>query len=181
MTLRQKLVVLLFVSALAAALFGVNYWGAAIRHQAVENWLEKASDETQRITATSLNGLSLFQTQLRGVATLFYGSQEVTQDEFLNAIDLVEGLEVEAMVPLTEIAYAEQRPPSGPGQGDKAGGSRFPVTLSSDNGGPLGIGTDLAGHRQIHSAILSALKHPERWFKDPFLGEGTTKSSQLSP
>ncbi|MGD8836027.1 MAG: response regulator [Desulfobacteraceae bacterium] len=172
MTLRHKLVVLLFVSALAAALLGVNYWGASIRRQAVENWLEKANDETQRITATSLNGLSLFQTQLRGVATLFYGSQEITQDEFLNAIDLVEGVEVEAMVPLTVIAYAEQRIPSDPGQGDKTGGSRFPVTLSSDNSGPLGIGTDLAGHRQIHLAILSALKHPEKVVQGPVFRGG---------
>jgi signal transduction histidine kinase/CheY-like chemotaxis protein len=167
MTPRQKVMVFLFVSAVTAALFGVNHWGAIIRRQAVETWLEKANEDAQRITATSLNGLSLFQTQLRGVATLFYGSQGVTQDEFLNAIDLVEGVEVEAMVPLTVIAYAEQRTASDPAQGNKTGGSRFPVTLSSDIGGLLEIGTDLLGHRQIYSAILSALKHPEKVVQGP--------------
>ncbi len=172
MTTRQKAVVFLFVSAMAAALWGVYHWGAVIRRQAVENWLEKADEDAQRITATSLNGLSLFQTQLRGMATLFYGSRVVVQDEFLNAIDLVEGLEVEAMVPLTVIAYAEQRSSMDPPQETKAGISRFPVTLSSDTGGLLKIGADLAGHRQVYSAIRSALLHPEKVVQGPvFQGE----------
>ncbi|MGD9366891.1 MAG: ATP-binding protein [Desulfobacteraceae bacterium] len=172
MTLRQKAVVVFFISSLVAALYGVNHWGVVIRHQAVEKWLEKANDDTQRITATSLNWLSLFQTQLRGIAALFYGSQEVTQDEFLNAIYLVEGVEVEAMVPLTMIAYAEQQASAGHPQNDRASANRFPVTLSSDVSGPLSIGTDLADHRQICSVIQSALMHPEKVIQGPvFRGE----------
>ena len=48
------------------------------------------NDESQRITDVSLGWLSLFQAQLRGLASLFYGSERITQDEFLNALDLIE-------------------------------------------------------------------------------------------
>jgi signal transduction histidine kinase/DNA-binding response OmpR family regulator len=65
------------------------------------------------------------------------------------------------------IAYAEQRTFSDPDQDNKTGGNRFPVTLSSDISGPLGIGADLASQHKIYSAILSALRHPEKVVQGP--------------
>jgi hypothetical protein len=177
MALRQKAVVFLLIAIMMVALSGVNYWGTIIRRQAVENWLEKANGDAQRITVTALNGLSLFHTQLRGAAAPFYGSQKVGKDEFIDAIDLIEGVDVEAMVPPTVLAYVEQRAAIEPSPETKTG-SHFPVTLSSDISGLLEIGTDLAGHHQIYSAFHFALR--KKWFRDQFLRGRTTGYSQLS-
>jgi len=165
--LRPNAIGLIFLLALAAALLGVNHLGQVLKQQAVQGWLEKANDESQRITDISLGWLSLFHAQLRGVATLFFGSEEVTYDEFLNALDLIEGVELEAMIPLTSTAYAEQRSPGGPVAPDSAADDRFPVMLSSDINPPLALGEDLAAHPQIRSAILSAMAHPAKVIMGP--------------
>jgi signal transduction histidine kinase/DNA-binding response OmpR family regulator len=158
--------------ALTGALFGINHLGKELKKQAVESWLEKANDESQRITDISLDWLSLYHVQLRGVASLFYGSDKVTKNEFLNAIDLIAGIELEAMIPLTSTAFAEQRP-SGDSTGrGSAPNYRFPVTLSTDRIPPLAVGQDLATHPQIRAAILSAIAHPEKIIMGPvFKGE----------
>ena len=98
--LRYSMIGVVFIAALAGALFGVNRVGLALKHQAVENWLDKANNECQRITDTSLGWFSLFHAQLRGLASLFYGSEIVTENEFLNSLGLIEGVELEAMIPL---------------------------------------------------------------------------------
>ena len=165
--LRPNAIGLIFLLALAAALLGVNHLGQVLKQQAVQGWLEKANDESQRITDISLGWLSLFHAQLRGVASLFFGSEEVTYDEFLNALDLIEGVELEAMIPLTSTAYAEQRSPGGPVAPDSAADDRFPVMLSSDINPPLALGEDLAAHPQIRSAILSAMAHPAKVIMGP--------------
>jgi signal transduction histidine kinase len=163
---RPKAIVFVFLAALAAALYLNNHLGLALKRQAEAHWLEKAHDESKRITDISLGWLSLYHAQLRGVASLFFGSEKVTEDGFLNALDLIEGVELEAMIPLTSTAFAEQRT-SGGGSDD-----RYPVVLSSDINPPLSIGQDLADHPQIHSAVLSAMANPEKVITSPiFRGE----------
>jgi signal transduction histidine kinase/DNA-binding NarL/FixJ family response regulator len=173
--LRPIAIGFIFLSALAAALFGINYLGVTLKRQAVNSWLEKANDESQRITDISLGWLSLFQAQLRGVASLFFGSENVTENEFLNALDLVEGVELEAMIPLTSTAYAEQRMSGRPAPHGSVRESLFPVMLSSDISPPLAVGQDLAAHPQINSAILSALDHPEKVIMGPVFEGGQGK------
>ncbi len=156
----KRAVQVIFVGALAAALSIVIYWGQVLKQQAFATWMHRAEDETARITEISMNWLSLIHSQLRGVAALFYGSELVTQDEFLDAIELIEGIEVEAVIPLNSLAYVRLHSSGGqPGKIDFKKSS-LPVTLSSDAYGPLAIGVDLAGHPGIRTAILSAMALP---------------------
>ena len=169
---RLNAIGIIFLITLAIALFGNNHLGLVLKQQAQELWLEKANNESQRITNISLSWLSLFYAQLRGLASLFYGSETVNQDEFLNALELIDGVELEAMMPLTSTAFAEQQTSGGSTTPGAVPSSRFPVTLSSDNAPPLAIGQDLATHPQIGAAILSAMAHPEKVIMGPvFKGE----------
>jgi signal transduction histidine kinase/ActR/RegA family two-component response regulator len=169
---RLKAIGFIFLIALAAALIGINHLGLVLKQQAEERWLEKANDESQHITNVSLGWLSLFHAQLRGVASLFFGSESVTQDEFLNALDLIEGVELEAMIPLLSMAFAEQRPPGDSTIHGAAPAYRFPVMLSSDINPPLAVGQNLASHPQIRAAIHSAVAHPQKVIMGPvFKGE----------
>ena len=170
---RLKIFGFLFVMTLAIALFGINHLASVLKRQAEERWLEKADKESQRITNVSLSWLSLFQAQLRGTASLFFGSENVTQVEFLNAIDLIEGSELEAMIPLLSMAFAEQQPVHSSATSGAGAGHRYTVTLSSDNSQPLVVGQDIAAHPQIRAAILTAEDHPEKVIMGPvFKGAG---------
>ncbi len=165
---RRKAIGFIFLVTLALSLFGINHLGLVINRHAEEVWLEKANSESQRITNVSLNWLSLFHAQIRGAAALFFGSESVNKNEFLNAVDLIEGAELESMVPLISIAFAEQRASGKISKmGERAPDDRFPVMLSSDNTAPLAVGQDLAAYPQIRSAILSAMDHPEKVIMGP--------------
>lgn len=169
---RQNTIGFIFLAALAAALFGTNHLGLMLKRQAEELWLEKANHESQRITNVSLSWLSLFHAQLRGLVSLFFGSDNVTEDEFLNALDLIEGVELEAMIPLMSTAFAEQQTSDGSTTGRAVADHRFTVMLSSNNTPPLTVGQDLAAHPQMQSAILSAVAYPEKVIMGPvFKGE----------
>jgi signal transduction histidine kinase/CheY-like chemotaxis protein len=171
-SVRLKAIRFIFLVALAAALTGINHLGLVLKQQAEDRWLEKANDESRRITNVSLGWLSLFHAQLRGVASLFYGSKSVTQDEFLNALDLIEGVELEAMIPLLSTAFVEQRTSGDAAVRGVALDDRFPVILSSNIKPPLAIGQNLASHPQLRSAIHSAVVHPQKVIMGPvFKGE----------
>ncbi|MEJ2153730.1 MAG: response regulator [Desulfobacteraceae bacterium] len=165
--LRQKATGIIFLVALAAALFANNHFGRVLKRQAQERWLEKANSEGQRITNVSLSWLSMFHAQLRGLASLFFGSESVTDDEFFDALDIIEGVELESMIPLVSTAFVGQQVPDDSESNGKPAGYRFPVVISSDNTPPLAIGDDLAAHPQIRTAILSAIAHPEKVVMGP--------------
>lgn len=93
----------LFIFALIISLLGVNWWGGYLKERAYETWLEKAELETNQITNTSFYWLSLFHTQLRGLAALFYGSETITEHEFFNALELIEEIESESVIPLSNV------------------------------------------------------------------------------
>jgi hypothetical protein len=160
------------MATLTATLLGINYLGMTLKRQAEQSWLEKANDESKSITDISLSWLSLYHAQLRGLASLFFGSERVLENEFFNALDLVEGVELEAMVPLTSTAYAEQQNSGDSTIRNDATEHRFPVILSSDITPPLAVGRDLSTHPQIHSAILSAMAHSQKVITGPvFTGD----------
>jgi signal transduction histidine kinase/ActR/RegA family two-component response regulator len=165
--MRPVIACIVFAVTLALALSGVNYWGYELRRQAMNTWLGKANYETQRITDISLSWLSLFSLQLRGMAALFYASEKVTQSAFLNALEMIEGIEVEAVIPLTTVAYAERRAPQGGSTRKIQGSDGFVVTLSSNTRGLLLTGENPAAYPAIHSAINRALANPEKVVMGP--------------
>ena len=93
----------LFIFALIISLLGVHWWGGYLKNRAYETWLEKAELETNQITNTSFYWISLFHTQLRGLAALFYGSQSITENEFFNGLELIEEIESESVIPLSNV------------------------------------------------------------------------------
>jgi signal transduction histidine kinase/DNA-binding NarL/FixJ family response regulator len=165
--MRPVIAGIVFAVTLAAALFGVNYSGCELRRQAMSTWLGKANHETQRITDTSLSWLSLFSLQLRGMAALFYASEKVTQSEFLDALEMIEGIEVEAVIPFTTVAYAERRAAQGGSTRKAQGSGGFVVTLSSDTRGLLLTGANPEAYPAIRAAINRALANPEKVVMGP--------------
>jgi signal transduction histidine kinase/DNA-binding response OmpR family regulator len=166
--MRRKAIGFIFLVALTASLIGINHLGLVLNRHAEADWLEKANSESQRITNISLNWLSLFHAQVRGAAALFFGSESVNENEFLNAVDMIEGVELEAMIPLISIAFAEQQASGAPStMGGKVSDEHFPVMLSSETTPPLAVGQDLAAYPQIRAAIHSTADHPEKVIMGP--------------
>ncbi|OMH29472.1 hypothetical protein BGP75_19705 [Motiliproteus sp. MSK22-1] len=126
-----------------------------LKKQASDSWLEKAGNDTKQITDTSLYWLSLFHTQLRGLASLFYGSRNISEEEYLNAIELTEGVEMESVIPLTTLAFAIQQDPG------NSLNSRFPVLFSTDVGGVVAVGNNLMAQQSTSAVVEAALRRPE--------------------
>ena len=157
--------ILSFIILLAAGLYGATYGGTQLRAQARETWLNQAGQETERITDTSLFWLSLCHVQLRGVATLFYSSERVTEDELLDALDVIEA--AEAAIPLTSLAFV-------------SGGEDLVVSLSTDLDGLLAPAENLAAHPAMHQAASRALDAPENVVMGPIFDYAGHKLTLLA-
>jgi len=167
--------VVIFVLTLVVSLYGVNQWGLNLKQQASASWLEKAGNESQQITDTSLYWLSLFHTQLRGLATLFYGSESISEEEFLNALEIAEGVEVESVIPLTTLAYASQE------KGTNSANDRFPVIYSTDVRGAVATGNNLSTQPATVTIVEIALKHPDKVVVGPmFFGESGSRQITMA-
>ena len=140
----------MFRTRSAGGFYAVVYGGRVLKDQAQKTWLDRANQEAARITETSLSWLTHFNAQLRGVATLFYGSQRVTEDELLDALDIVEA--TEGSIPLTSLAFVEAAAENG----------QFTVSLSTEFEGFLEPGADLAVIPAARVAIAGALEMPDQ-------------------
>lgn len=160
--LRQRRVVklIMFVLAFLISLIGINGWGWALGNHAAKVWLDKAELETQQITHTSLNWMSLFHSQLRGVAALFYGSQFITEDEFFKGVELMEEIENESVIPLTSVAYVSVMNSNSPDMESK-------VRYSTDVHGVLAKKGDLRAQPAIASVVRQALASPSQVILSP--------------
>ncbi len=165
MKLKPFLKIFAFLVAMSASVAGMIYWGEMLKQQAVRDWLSKAEDDTRHITGISQHGLSLFHVQLRSYALLFQGSTQVTQSEFINALEYVEGVELESAIPLTSLTFAERIEPVASGPAD------FVVTLSSDRQSWLAQGKHLASERQLLAIASSALDYPQKVVVGPMFRE----------
>lgn len=138
------------------------YAGHRLETNAREVWETKASQEAERITDTYLFWLTTYQVQLRGAAALFHASTAVDEDELLNALDLIEGLE--AAIPLETVAFAR---PSDQG---------WVVDVSTDLDGPVASEARI-DVLQMVAALEGALELPDRVVMGiPFDAEGRQKS-----
>ncbi len=153
---RKVVIFLICGVTLAVTLYGVNYWGYSLRQQSTATWLSEAKYETRRITDISFNWLSMFTTQLRGINALLIGSEVVTEDEFLAALEITLDTERKAVTPLVTMAYAEffRSPQKDGGEYQKNGDCI--ITLSSETSGPLAVGMNLANHLAIRETISLA-------------------------
>ncbi|MBT4496571.1 MAG: response regulator [Gemmatimonadetes bacterium] len=144
-----------FLLLIAGGLYAVVYGGRVLKDQARKTWLDRANQEATRITETGLSWLTHFNAQQRGVATLFYGSQRVTEDELFDALDIVQA--TEGSIPLASLAFVEAA----------ADDERFTVSLSTEFEGFLEPGTDLAVVPAARAAIAGALEMPDQVIMGP--------------
>ena len=169
MKFKPSLRIFAFLLAMTASVVGMIYWGEGLKERAVHDWLNKAEDDTRHITGISQHWLSLFHVQLRSYVLLFQGISNVTQSEFINALEYVEGVELEAAIPLTSLAFAERLDPVASSPAD------FMITLSSDHQPLLAQGKRLSSERQFLAIANSALEHPQKVVVGPvFQGNGTS-------
>lgn len=143
-----------FVFAFLIALSGVNWWGVHLKEQAYQGWLEKAELETTQITNTSFYWMSLFHTQLRGLAALFYGSDSITEIEFFNALELIEEIESESVIPLSNVALINI-------ERQGAAGLVLNTQYTTDFFGSSDSGLGLIFSEEIKTVVNMAVNNPE--------------------
>lgn len=140
---------LVAVSVLVFGILFSIYSGQALKNDAEKAWFNQATWSAEKATNSCLSWFALLQTQLRGVAALFYGSDLVTGEEFYDVLDVIE---VVGSFPFHSIGFATRDP--------MAYSDEYIVTLSSDTNSILSPGVDLTQNEQIFSAIQTAQSFP---------------------
>ena len=146
------------------------YVGQIVKKHDKMMWMEQAVSTAEKATSNCLAWFSLQQAQLRSVASLLYHNEAVTEDEFLNVLDLIE---VPGSLPFHSVAFAEKKVTSI--------GLQYLVTLSSDGQLTFPPGTDLTENAMILAGIETANSFPsEVVISRPFTDEqGNTLSCLL--
>ena len=198
LNIQKKLKAVLFFSLLLAGIFAIIYGGDKLREQARDAWLKQAAQNVARITDTGLFWLSSFHVQLRGFAALFNSSEVVTEHELLDALDIIQ--EVEEVIPLTSLAFAEfVKPGQSHSAGDGPDGQtavvdtfatspnsfhgedHVIVTLTTDCKGLLAPGSDLSTNMAMHAAISNAIQMPDKIIMGPiFINEAGRQLTLLA-
>ncbi len=136
-------------SILLLGILNSIFFGQTLKDNAEKAWYTKATETAEEATNNCLSWFALQQAQLLGIASLFHGSEFVTEDEFYDVLDLIEAPD---SIPLHSIAYATNQTTSFR--------EKYIVTLSSDANTIFSPGADLAQNEQILSAISTAHSFP---------------------
>ncbi|MGL1933295.1 MAG: PAS domain S-box protein [Desulfotalea sp.] len=138
---------ILIIIILCIGLPTTIYFGHSLKQDARQRWFNQATWETEKATDTCFAWFTLQQTQLRGIATLFYGSKHVTANEFAEIIDIPK---VQGSLPFHTVAY---------GVKDDSTADLI-VTHSSNNSGIFSLNSNLADTAPINSAMQKAFDFP---------------------
>ncbi len=130
------------VLVVLAGILSSFYFGRILKEDAIQSWLIEAAGTAEKATTTCQSWFALQQTQLRGIAAIFFNSKPVSENRFLDVLDLIE---VPASLPFHAVAYAERQPTDS--------GEQYIVTLSSDPDSILAPDSDLGRYPQILSAL----------------------------
>lgn len=138
---------------LSLLLASTIYYGEQLKTQAKRHWQNQASHDAEAITNNALHGAGLFHSQLRGLAALFYGSSHVSKNEFLDAISVLEDIDVAS--PLGAWGLIEITKPDDPQKGEQHN-----ILYSTENVGILSEGTNVSGQAEIDATIARTFTHP---------------------
>ena len=134
--------------------------GRSLRQRAIEAWTSKAADDCARVSSTAVFWVSTVERDLRGIAALFYTSVQVTENELLDAVDLL--AEGRSALPLLTVAYVV---PTETGD--------YIIDVSTDTQGMLAKWNFIASVPEGAGTLLDALDVPERMaFSPSFSGDG---------
>lgn len=145
---------------IAVIVLGVSaslYGGYTLEQQARANWKIKAQREAERMTSTTTSWISTLERDLRGMAALFHASERVTEDELLDAVDIL--AEGESAVPLITVAHVI------PVDGD------FVVDVATDQVGPLALGERISKLPLTIETVNRSIDVPEHVAYSPVLGQ----------
>ncbi len=140
------------LTAVVVLLLGITLsitFGSVLKERAKEAWVAKAVETAEKATDNCVTMFTLQQTQLRGIASLFYGSAHVNQEIFLNVIDLIQTPD---SLPFHSVAYAVRR--------DSSQQVQYIISLSSPADTLFPIGEDVARNKQISAALAAADNFP---------------------
>ena len=146
--------IVIALSLILVGLMGAAYyWGGQIKISAKRDWHNHAAREVEGITNDALHSMSFFQSQLRGLSALFYASIHVSKDEFVDAITVLEGVNVSS--PLGSWGLIQINTPK------SGGNNHYRIIYSTENIGLLSEGTDLAPQNGMEATISRALSKPD--------------------
>jgi len=140
-------------SAVMGAIFCAGIGSAyaiseSMKAEAEAAWNRQAEETAERLTATLLHWLDLSYAPLSALATVFAASEDVDEDEFLDAIDILESSET-GFVPAS-VAFLRR----------EAGGEGHRVVYSTDEGGDLGVDNRVDADAEARLGIAPALDRP---------------------
>lgn len=124
-------------------------FGSSLKKRAEESWFTKAVATAEQATGSCIAMFARQQTQLRGIASLFYGSAPVNKKTFLEVIDLIETTD---SLPFHSVAYGIRD--------DSSKKLQYIVSLSSLGGSLFPPGKDIAQNEQIVTALTAADNFP---------------------
>jgi|GEM_PF-2921220 len=75
---------------LAAGLAASIWWGNVLKRQALDSWGNNAEQTAQSLSASLFGWMEESYSSLSGFAALYENSEDVTENEFLNAFDSIE-------------------------------------------------------------------------------------------
>ena len=140
------------IAVVAAGLAVTEYARGQLQASARNAWTREATQDVNRITEVSLTWLSNLRMQLRGIVAMHLGSSHVSEDELLDAFEVLE--ETRATLPLAAIAFVADE------AADVTQGKR--VETSSEIDGALAGGTDIDEHRELATTFATARRLPDR-------------------
>ena len=150
---RQKL--LWIVAILCVGYGGSFYSGELIRRQATATWEETVRTEAERHSGTLISWLESTAGSVASMAALFIGSGHVTEDEFLSAVEVLEGTQTDFFPSSLAFAVAEQPD----GKASDVSNLDWAIRISTEIDGPLSprIVTQVGVGSTVRAAIVDAV------------------------
>tara|TARA_B100000676_G_scaffold289126_1_gene321303 strand:- start:323 stop:679 length:357 start_codon:yes stop_codon:yes gene_type:complete len=94
----------IFLALLAIA--GSIVVGQNMRKAAIDAWEQDARNTTAKLTETAAAWVTTLERDLRSIAVVYHASSDVSEDELLDAVELIST--GPAAIPLASVAYAEK-------------------------------------------------------------------------
>lgn len=149
---------------LVIGLGACRYLAIKVKNDATEHWLNTSFDEAEQITNTFLGWLDRENETFKGVASLFYGTEDISQEEFAAAIDTIE--QTELSIRQLSVAFVF-----------RSRTNHLVVGLAAGNEDLWKVNyplpDNLPGSTAIENTVISALNSPKRPIVGPLFTSKT--------
>lgn len=151
---RSNLIYLLTITMLLlVGLSATTYLAMSVRNNATEVWINKSFQQAEQITNIFLSWLDKENETFKGVASLFYGTEDIAQEEFATSIAVIE--QTELSIRQLSVAFVFKTPTDHMVAG-LAAGSEDLWQLN------MPLPDDRPSTQPIIETVTTALNSPER-------------------